>query len=104
MKLTKKIETGAGPVTVRELTVGEVRAWMKDVAARVGGKVDVVGEMLLDDCSLIDLQRMSDLTDAVADALGQSEIREVADAAKELNPNFFGMRSRLMELGETGKL
>jgi hypothetical protein len=103
MRITKTIETSAGTTAVRELTVGEVRAWMKEAAGRAGGEVDVVGEMLLEDCSIADLLRMSDLTDAAADSMGPSEIRKIADLAKELNPYFFGLRSRLVALGATIK-
>ena len=43
MVLHKQIEVGGLSVTVRELTVGEIRAWMKRMAEGVDS--DVVGCM-----------------------------------------------------------
>lgn len=98
MRLTREIETDAGTVTVRELTVGEVRRWLAGLATAADQPVDVVGEMLFEGFSLADLHLFVD-ADLLADALPQSQLRAVFAAAKEINPDFFGLRDKLLLAG-----
>jgi hypothetical protein len=92
-------EGGEAPlaVTVRELTVGEIRAWLADVQA-ASDAVDIVDVMLLRDVSLQDVQRMSSLTAEQVEALAPSQIRTVVAAARELNEDFFGLRAGLLSV------
>ncbi len=88
-------------VTVRELTVSEVRLWFKSLEQVNEGGVDVVGECLIADISLGDVCRMTDLQPADIDALAPSEIDQVITVCLEINPHFFQMRGNLLNLGKT---
>ena len=96
MRVIREIEVGGKPVQVRELTVGEIRAWLKDVSAAGG---DLVDAALFDDFGIPDITRMTDLGADAVDALTPADIRRVADVAREVNADFFAMRGRLAEIG-----
>lgn len=103
MRREEHTTLGGHDITVRELTVGEVRAWLasvEQIATEIdSGRPDVVALFLLDDCTFADLQRMSTVTAEQLDSLGQAELRDLAAKCRELNPDFFGLRSRLLSLG-----
>lgn len=104
MRREKTLDLAGQAVTVHELTVGEVRAWLADAEGQVpkdaNGTPDVVALWLLDDCTLGDLARMSDVTPEQLSGLTDSTLRELVAACKALNPGFFGLRGRLMALGQ----
>ena len=103
MAMTREVELSCGPVTVRELTVGEIRAWLKQVERREdaeASEVDAVGLALFEDITFEDLQRLTTLKAKALDALAPSELRALIDVAKELNADFFAMRRRLLQLGQ----
>lgn len=81
-------------VTLRELSVAEVRAWVTEQEA--GASVDPLRCMVLDDCSLDDLARMSDATAEQLEAFGPAALATVRDKAKALNPHFFRVREALI--------
>lgn len=83
-------------VVVRELTVGEIRAWLAD-KEQPGNLVD---SMLIEDISLSDLLILSDLTMADIEDMTPGEIDLVIGIAKEINVTFFAMRGKILELGE----
>ncbi|MOA28740.1 hypothetical protein D3C78_1497050 [compost metagenome] len=84
-------------VTVRELTVGEIRAWMKRMAE--AGDTDVVGDLLLEEVSLSDLLQMCDASRELLDALTPRQLRELYSACEEVNRDFFALRGRVEALG-----
>lgn len=96
MRVIREIEAGGRKVHVRELTVGEIRAWLKDSGAVSG---DVVDATLFEDFSLPDLTRMTSLTAAEVADMAPSELRLVFEAVREVNADFFLMRSRVLALG-----
>ena len=59
MRVIREIEVAGLKIQVRELTVGEIRAWLKD-SGMVSG--DLVDAALFEEFSLPDLLRMTDLT------------------------------------------
>lgn len=96
MRRTKELDIGGARITVKEMTLAEIRNWLADneqAEAR-----DIVGALLLDDCPLADLQRFCDATAEQIDNMTQSELHEMLDAAKELNPDFFHLRAQLLQL------
>jgi hypothetical protein len=103
MRVTETVETGAGAVTVRELTVGEIRQWLAGLATRASeAEVDVVGELLIEGFALSDLPLFvgASLPATESDAaLTQSELRAIFEAARRLNADFFGLRDRLLQAG-----
>lgn len=86
-------------VTVREMTVQQVRSLLQD-AGQESERFDVVDNWLLPDVSMGDLKRMSTLTDEqIADML-PSQLRTVMEACRELNPDFFALVARLTKLSQ----
>lgn len=96
MRVIREIDVGGKAVQVRELTVGEIRAWLKDAAAPGG---DLVDAALFEEFSLSDLCRMTTLKAEDIDPLSPAEIRSIATVAQEVNADFFAMRGRLAALG-----
>jgi len=74
----------------------EIRAWLKEASAAGG---DLVDSSLFEEFSISDLSAMTSLNAADIDALQPSEVRQVSAVAKEVNADFFAMRSRLVALG-----
>ena len=98
----ESFEFGGQVVTVWELTVDDIRAWLhsvEQIAADVGDRPDVVSLLLFEDCTFDDLKRMSTVTDQQLGAEPPSEIEKLKAKCRELNCHFFGLRSRLMSLG-----
>lgn len=98
MRLTREIKIGERTVKVVELTTGEIRAWMKESASSAG---DVIDATLFDDFDLLDLRHLTDLKSDDLATMTPSEIRQVADLAKEVNADFFAMRRRIVTLGQS---
>ena len=96
MTLTKTIQLPDLMVTVRELTVGEIRAWMKRTA---DGGYDPVDDTLLQEVSLADLYGMTDLKAGQSENLTPSQLRLVFEGCREVNPDFFGLRDRIESAG-----
>ena len=96
MRVVREIEVGGRKIAVHELTVGEIRNWLKESGAVSG---DVVDATLFDDFSLPDLTMMTSLVPEAINAMTPSEIREVRRVAEEVNADFFAMRSRVVALG-----
>ena len=80
-------------VTVKELTVGEVRNWLLDAETGVEG--DPLHALVLEECSFDDLARMSDIDARALEGYTPSELAPLVAAAKELNPHFFRVRAAL---------
>ena len=80
-------------VTVRELTVAEVRDWATESAA--AGHRDPVHAFALPDLGLDELARMTDSSAGELESFAPSELDELVAAAKSLNPHFFRLRSAL---------
>lgn len=96
MRVVREVEIAGRKISIRELTVGEIRNWLKESGAVSG---DVVDATLFDDFSLPDLTLMTSLVPEAINAMTPTEIREVRKAAEEVNADFFAMRSRVVELG-----
>jgi len=96
MRVVREIEVAGLKIQVRELTVGEIRAWLKD-SGMVSG--DLVDAALFEEFSLPDVLRMTDLTTEAVAGLAPSDLRQVFAACEEVNADFFAMRSRALALG-----
>lgn len=96
---SREVMAGEQPVICRELTVLQVRSWIE--AAAQDRAVDVVAEMLFTACSLDSLKRMTDLTDERINALRPSQINELIEVCRELNPDFFALLGRLSTLRQS---
>ncbi|UCG18273.1 MAG: hypothetical protein JSU84_06950 [Thiotrichales bacterium] len=96
MRRTETLKLGDNSVTLRELTVGEVRGMLLSRPEQ-----DTVDYLLFDDITLGELMQMTDLSKETIDNLTQSELDTVRVKAKELNPHFFAMLNRIKELNPT---
>lgn len=94
MRATRSVTLGDRAVTVKELTVGEVRAWVVEV--ETGATVDPLHALALDACSLADLARMSDIAAGELERYTPSELAPLVTACRELNPHFFRVRAALV--------
>lgn len=93
MQAARQIETGGGTITIRELIVGDVRAWVRELSDQTVPATDWVGALVgEDDCTLADLQRLSDATLEQLDACTAADLAALTTAARALNPHFFRVR------------
>jgi len=77
-------------VIVRELTVAGVRQMLMPDA-----NDDVVGAALFEEVRLVDWHRITSLSTEDIEALRPSQLRQVLDACREMNRDFFAMLARL---------
>lgn len=96
MSAARLIVVGAYSVTVKELTVTDVRNWV--AIQEAGIAVDVVGQMVFDDCSLDDLARMSDMSIEAMNECTHAQLLVLRDACRGLNPHFFKVREALVNV------
>lgn len=97
MIAVKQIKADDRLITVRELTVGEIRAWLASAEAQDDAGVDVVGALLFEQVTLDDLARMCDVSVDEMNALPLSVINQVKAAAEALNADFFALRGRIIQ-------
>lgn len=93
MRATRTVTLGDRAVTVKELTVGDVRALI--IAFEAGDSVDPLHALALDECTLADLAAMSDIGAADLEAFTPSELADLVTVCKGLNPHFFKVRAAL---------
>lgn len=84
---------GGLSVTVRELTVREVRDWLVADPAP-----DPLRAYVFEDFSLDDLARMSDVAPEALESYAPSELAPLVQAAQSLNPHFFRPRAALAQV------
>lgn len=94
MALTQLVTVGALAITVKELTVREVREWATKVDLGLI-PFDAVRHLTLDECSVDDLLVMSDANGDDLDTLAPSEFAPLMDACRKLNPHFFRVRAAM---------
>jgi len=98
MPATRTVKVGERLVTVRELTVAEVRARL--FSAESGVMVDAVRAMVFEGFGLDDLACMCDITGPELEAYAPSEIEaELVPACKAVNPFFFRVRKAIHDAG-----
>jgi hypothetical protein len=100
MHADKTIELDGRAVTLKELTVADIRAWLKSLE-NTEADFDLIGSALIDGASMADLTIMTDISHTEIEALTPSEIRRVFDACKEVNSDFFALRGRLEAIGRS---
>ncbi|WP_157314562.1 hypothetical protein [Chitinibacter sp. GC72] len=93
MRAVKTLTVSSFAVEVRELTVADIRLWLQDLLTVP--EPDLIAEALFDELSLTDLPRLTSLMPAQIDSLTPSELRQVIEAAKAVNADFFGLRQKL---------
>ena len=98
----KTIGIAGNTVTVRELTVAEIRSALKmeESDGKTSADTDAVDMFLFEDISLPDICRMTDLTLEKMSELKPSELRQVAEACQEVNSDFFALRGRVLKYAD----
>lgn len=96
--ITKTIDVAGQTITITELTTGALRAMLARVAEKVNkGDYTAVDVELIPGADLFTLGYMTDIKDV--DLFTPSQLAAVAEKCREVNPHFFAMRGRLMEMG-----
>jgi hypothetical protein len=92
MAYEKVVKIGDREVTVYELTVAQVRVMAKTTAE---DQTDPLANWLIEDTPFVVLASMSTVTVEELDEWRPSEIKQLADACRGVNPDFFDMNRRL---------
>lgn len=98
MALTKISQAGGRGIQCRELSVEEIRDWLKSMDTQAQAP-DLVGDSLLPQFTLDDLERMTNATPQQLAGMTPSELRELGEDCKAVNPDFFDLRARIEEGG-----
>lgn len=93
-----ELQVGSQSVTVREMTVQQVRAFLQDAAKGVA--TDTVDALILGDCELHTLRSMCTLTEEQMGAMKPSELEAVKAKCKEMNPHFFALLAKLTDMAK----
>ncbi|WP_054910966.1 phage tail assembly protein [Pseudomonas sp. NBRC 111135] len=86
----RMVTLGSLSVTVREMTVAQVRQLMDTITGDTAGDCLLGGALRLHDLTV-----MSDLTAGQVEELRPSQLEELAQACREVNRHFFDMLERL---------
>ena len=78
-------------VTVKELTVAEIRAWLSEAKPETEEpQFDLITDLLsFDGIGIDELYKFTDLTKAQIEALPLSAMHKIAAVIKEVNTDFF---------------
>lgn len=109
--MSTAIEINGESITVKELTVAEIRTWLKDLAVasnptpstepKPAKSADILNALLFDDITFTDLLRITTITEQGIDACTPAQLRALVNKCKEVNSDFFVLRERLVALGRT---
>ena len=91
MRATTTVYLGGQVITVKELTVAEVR----QVLITEPPAADPLHALAFDGFGLNDLALLCTATAAELEAFTPSELKPLVDACRELNPHFFRTRAAL---------
>jgi|JI10StandDraft_1071094.scaffolds.fasta_scaffold316692_2 hypothetical protein len=90
LSITRELEFGDKKITVRELTVAEVRAWLSEPQDIENREFDALtGLMSFDEIGVNDIYRFTDMKPADVEELTPSALKKIAAVVKELNSVFF---------------
>ena len=93
MAAHESVTVGERTITVRELTVRDIRDWL--VEAEAGVAVDPLHALAFEQFGLQDLARMCDATADDLECYPPSELDPLVAACKRINPHFFRVRGLL---------
>lgn len=88
--ITREMQFGELTVTVKELTVAEVRAWLNEPAKAEEPEFDLLtGLLSFDGIGMEEIHRFTDLQKEKVEQLPPSALKQIAAVIKELNTVFF---------------
>lgn len=94
MRKLESLQTNAGELVLKELTVSEIRSLMQATQDE-STEMDLVGGLLSEKFTLSELSWMVQ-GDFDSGALTQSDIEALEGQLVKLNPRFFSMKDRVM--------
>lgn len=104
MRIEEQVDLGDGRiVTVRELTVAEIRAWLLEgerPKATDPDVAEVMAALYHPEVIMQDLARMTDAKVADMDDWTYSQFAKVLEVCKRLNPPFFSLLKGMIAAGE----
>lgn len=92
MAATAELTLEGRAIVVTELTVSDVRDWIKSIEDGTL-PVDPAGSAVFEDVGLIDMALMSDAPAPWLATLAPSQLQPLADLCKKVNPHFFRCRA-----------
>lgn len=96
-------------IKVKELTVGEVRHWLMDMDVKEQKSPSedfqetvnhVLDKGFVHNFALSDILRMTDLSPTKVEGFTPSELQHIFEKCGELNPDFFGLREKLIDFAQ----
>jgi len=90
--MTASVIVSDKEITVKELTVMDVRAWIMSIENGTR-KIDPAGDSLFADVTLADIALMSDAGEEWLAQFGPSALEPLAELCKKMNPHFFRLRA-----------
>lgn len=94
MGIVRKKEIAGKEFEIKEATVEEIRNWLKELGDERQG--DVVDILLIEGFFIPDLYWFTTITPTDAAAMTPRELQEAITEVKELNPDFFGLQTKLL--------
>jgi len=92
MAVSVEIMLGDRPVTVKEMTVTDVRDWVKAIEAGTL-PIDPAGNATFEDVGLLDMALMSDAPLDWLAGFAPSDLQPLAELCQKVNPHFFRCRA-----------
>lgn len=89
--VTREVDVCGTTVTVKELTVAEIRAWLSEPSVPTEEReIDLLTDLMnFDGIGMDEIHRFTDLKKDVVETLPPSAIAKIAAVIKELNTVFF---------------
>ncbi len=89
-RVTRELEFGELKVTVKELTVAEVRVWLNEPASSEQKEFDLFTDLLtFDGIGVEEIYRFTDLKKELIEELPPSVLAKISAVIKEINTVFF---------------
>jgi hypothetical protein len=90
ISITREVVINDLTVTVKELTVAEIRVWLSDAKPNPEEPFDLITDLLsFDGIGMDELYKFTDLTKEQIESLPLSAMQKVAAVIKEVNSVFF---------------
>lgn len=100
MRRTEAFDLGEdSQVQIKELTVGEIRNWMEQLATGESS-FDAIDSLMLKDISFQDLKVITDITDDQLNEATPKLLTDLANRCREVNEDFFRLRTEVVKIGE----
>ena len=98
------VKVAGRDIAIRTLTVGEIRAWLRELGERPKDQpVDLIGETLFAGITLRELSLLTDLPLVSVEALTPADLAPLVDAFLAANPQWSECRGRIAALGATAR-